>query len=150
MFSWSFSSRKEHSASWYITAIIVVLMLVGYGIYDWLYLMSIVAFLFAGVYVLMENNSAPMTSVEIDEQSIRVGGSVYELKDIEKFAVISIANIPAFLRIFPRKKLSPVIDIPLSHDVNPVELKNFLAGYIEEDKNATLSNSDAIIHAMRL
>lgn len=54
------------------------------------------------------------------------------------------------MRLFPRKKLSPVIDIPLTQDVNPGELKDFLAGYIEEDKNATLSNSDAIIHAMRL
>lgn len=98
----------------------------------------------------MENNSAPMMHVEVDEQSIRVGGSVYELKEIEKFAVISIANVPSFIRLFPRKRLSPVIDIPLSHDVNPVELKNFLAEHVEEDKNATLSNSDALIHAMRL
>lgn len=112
--------------------------------------MSIVAFLFAGVYVLMENNSAPVMHVEVDEQSIRVGGSVYELKEMEKFAIISIANVPSFLRLFPRKRLSPVVDIPLSHDVNPVELKNFLAEHVEEDKNATLSNSDALIHAMRL
>lgn len=150
MFSWSFSSRKEHSAAWYITAIVVVLTLVGYGIYEGLYIMSIVAFLFAWVYILMENNSAPVMDVEIDEQSIRVGGSVYGLQDMEKFALISIAGTPSFLRFFPRKKLSPIIDIPLSHDVNPIELKNFLSGYIEEDRDATFSNSDALIHAMRL
>lgn len=88
--------------------------------------------------------------VEVDEKWIRVSWSVYELRDMEKFAVISIAGTPAFVRLFPRKKLSPVIDIPLTQDVNPGELKDFLAGYIEEDKNAILSNSDAIIHAMRL
>lgn len=47
MISWSFSSRKEHSAAWYISAITIVLILVGYGIYDGIYPLSIVAFLFA-------------------------------------------------------------------------------------------------------
>jgi hypothetical protein len=98
----------------------------------------------------MENNAAPMTHVEIDEHSVRVGGSVYELRDIEKFSIISVTNVPSFLRIIPRKKLSPVIDIPLSHDVVAMELRDFLLAYIEEDKNTTLSNTDTIIHAMRL
>lgn len=98
----------------------------------------------------MENNSTPVAHVEVDEQSVRVGGSIYELKEIEKFAIISVENIPSFLRLTPRKRLSPVIDIPFSEDVNPVDIRDFLAGYIEEDKNAVLSNSDALIHAMKL
>jgi hypothetical protein len=57
MFSWDFSSKKEHPVGWYIIGIIVVLSLVLYGIVEGLYLLSIVAFLFAGVYILMENNS---------------------------------------------------------------------------------------------
>lgn len=72
MFSWIFSSKKEHSASWYIAAIVVVLTLVTYGITQGLYLMSIVSFLFAGVYILMENNSSPSTQVEIDQNSVKV------------------------------------------------------------------------------
>jgi hypothetical protein len=68
MFSWSFSTHKEHSPSWYVIAIVVVLMLVVYGIVQQLYLMSVVAFLFTGVYLLMENNSAPTTEVNITEQ----------------------------------------------------------------------------------
>lgn len=68
MFSWSFSTHKEHSPSWYVFAIVVVLMLVVYGILQQLYLMSVVAFLFTGVYLLMENNSAPITEVNITEQ----------------------------------------------------------------------------------
>ena len=67
MFSWSFASQKEHSPAWYLVAIIVVLVLVVYGIIEQLYLMSVVAFLFAGVYLLMENNSAPTTEVHVLE-----------------------------------------------------------------------------------
>ena len=47
MFSWSFSTHKEHSASWYVVAIIVVLSLVTYGIVEGIYIMSVVSFLFA-------------------------------------------------------------------------------------------------------
>lgn len=68
MFSWNFSSHKEHSPSWYITAIVVVLVMVIYGIVEKIYIMSVVSFLFAGVYLLMENNSAPITRVELLER----------------------------------------------------------------------------------
>jgi hypothetical protein len=47
MYNWQFSSEKERPQSWYIIALIVVLSLVLYGIIEGLYLMSIVAFLFA-------------------------------------------------------------------------------------------------------
>lgn len=73
MFSWTFASRKDHSPTWYIIAIIIVLMLVVYGIVEQLYLMSVVAFLFAGVYLLMENNATPITSVDVSDRGIQVG-----------------------------------------------------------------------------
>lgn len=73
MFSWSFASHKEHSSSWYVIAIIVVLTLVVYGIVEKIYIMSVVSFLFAGVYLLMENNSLPVTQVDFLERGIQVG-----------------------------------------------------------------------------
>ena len=78
MLTWTFASHKEHSPSWYTVAIIVVLMLVVYGIVEQLYLMSVVSFLFAGVYLLMENNTTPTTEVHILENGIQVGASYYE------------------------------------------------------------------------
>jgi type IV secretory pathway VirB3-like protein len=150
MFSWDFSARKDHPVSWYIIGIIVVLSLVLYGIVEGLYLLSIVAFLFAGVYILMENNSHPVVHVSIDESGVQVGGSFYEMKGIETFSIIRSGNIPLYLRIRPRKKLSPVVDIPLTQDVNPNTLREWLSGYVTEDKDATLSNSDVLIYAMRL
>lgn len=73
MFTWSFATHKEHSPTWYIVAIVIILMLVVYGIIEQLYLMSVVAFLFAGVYLLMENNSTPTTQVDVSERGIQVG-----------------------------------------------------------------------------
>jgi type IV secretory pathway VirB3-like protein len=150
MFTWNFSTHKEHSASWYIMAIIVVLSLVVYGIVEGIYIMSVVSFLFAGVYILMENNSNPITRVDIDEAGIHVGGSFYDFSSLSSFAIVYVGDRAMYLRITPRKKLSTVIDITLTQDVNPVELKNWLATHLEEEKDVKFSNSDALIHLMRL
>lgn len=150
MFSWSFSSRHDHSPSWYVTAIIVVLILVVYGIVEQLYLMSVVSFLFAGVYLLMENNSTPTTQAEVLDRWIQVWGSFYDYSSYSRFSMISIADVPSFIRLYPNKKLSPLIDIPLSPDLDFVGLRSFLASVMEEDKNTNISSSDALIHAMKL
>ncbi|MBC7503611.1 hypothetical protein H7169_01450 [Candidatus Gracilibacteria bacterium] len=150
MFSWSFASRRDHSASWYLTAIVVVLMLVVYGIVEGLYLMSIVSFLFAGVYLLMENNSTPIMQVDVTDRGIQVGGSFYDYTQFSRFAMISIADVPTFIRLYPIRKLAPLIDIPLSYDIDPVSLRTYLSSLIEEERNNTISNADALIHAMKL
>ncbi len=64
--------------------------------------------------------------------------------------MISIADVPSFIRLYPNKKLSPLIDIPLSPDLDFVWLRSFLASVMEEDKNTNISSSDALIHAMKL
>ena len=131
-------------------AIIVVLSLVWYGITQWLYLMSIASFLFAWVYILIENNSLPTTTVSVDDGGITVGPTRYDYPSIEKFSLISITGVPRYLRIKERKRIWVTIDIPLTWDVDSVKLREYIASFVEEDKNAVMSNSDAIIHAMRL
>lgn len=150
MFSWSFATHKQHTASWYIIAIIVVLSLVTYGIIEGIYIMSVVSFLFAGVYILMENNSNPITHTEIDNSWIRIGGTFFDYSAIQSFSIVYIEDRPMYLRITPRKKLSTVLDIPLTQEVNAVELKTYLAGHLEEQKDVKFSNTDALIHVMWL
>jgi hypothetical protein len=125
-------------------------MLVVYGIVEGLYLMSIVSFLFAGVYLLMENNSAPVLQVDVTERGIQVGGSFYDYAQFSRFALVSRDDTPAFVRLYPVRRLSPIIDIPLSSEVSPTELRSYLASVMEEEHNNTLSNADALIHAMKL
>lgn len=126
-------------------------MLVVYGIVEWLYLMSIVAFLFAGVYLLMENNSAPVMQVDVTDRGIQVGSSFYDYSQFSRFAMVSIADVPAFIRLYPIRKIAPLIDIPLPQTgINPVDLRTYLANMMEEERNNTISNADALIHAMKL
>lgn len=150
MFSWQFTTHKDRPKSWYLIALVVVLFLVIYGIYEWLYLMSVVSFLFAGVYIMMENNTNPITSVLVDEQKIKVNSSVYELSKISRFAYLSDNEKVMMLRIFPKKSIATIIDIPLTEEVDTVALREFLETKIEFDADVDWGKSDRIIHAMRL
>ena len=125
-------------------------MLVLYGIIEQLYLMSVVAFLFAWVYLLMENNSTPTTQVDIGERGIQVGWSFFEYVSFSKFAIVSLANVPSFIRLYPIRKLAPLIDIPLSSDIDPGEIRNYLSSLMEEEHDNAASNADTLIHAMKL
>ena len=98
----------------------------------------------------MENNSSPVTRADIDDAGIRVGGTFYDYSLLTAFSIVYVQDRAMYLRITPRKKLTTVLDIPLTQDVNPVELKNYLGERLDEDKDVKFSNTDALINIMRL
>lgn len=150
MFSWQFTTEKNRPKSWYLIALIVVLFLVIYGIYEWLYLMSVVSFLFAWVYIMLENNSSPITSVLIDTQKIQVNSTLYEFSKITKFTLLSNEWKIIMLRIFPKKSIMSIVDIPITETIDTEALKTFLESKIQFDGDLDWWKSDRFIHAMKL
>jgi hypothetical protein len=113
MYHWQFASGHEKSASWYVAALVVVLFFVVNGIITGAYLMSVAAFLFAGVYIMIENNSTPLTDVHVTENGIQVESTFYPYGDLVSFALVYEEQIPRLLRLSLRKGISTTIDIPL-------------------------------------
>lgn len=150
MYSWQFSTSSGKPKGWYIIALVVVLSLVIYGIILGMYLMSIVAFLFAWVYILMENNSIPVTNVDINERMVRVNDTIYEMDKIDRFTLLSNEGNYVMLRLFIKNGISPIIDIPLTAEVDSTGLKDFLSGILTYDADADWTRTDKIIHTMRL
>ncbi len=150
MYHWQFASRNERPQSWYIVALIVVVFLVIYGIVQWLYMMSIVAFLFAGVYIMKENNSAPLIDVDITDIGIQVQDTFYEYSQISSFAILYDQQVAKMLRFSVKKWIATLIDIPLTQEVNPAELRSILLENIPENPDAEFTRSDRMIQAMRL
>ena len=150
MYHWQFASRNERPQSWYIVALVVVLFLVIYGIVQWLYMMSVVAFLFAWVYIMKENNAAPLTDVNVTENGIQVQDTFYEYSQIASFAILYDQEIAKMLRFSVKKWITSLIDIPITQDVNPAELRNILLKNISENPDAEFTKSDRMIQAMRL
>ena len=77
MFSWTISNEKNRGPMWYIFAIIIILVLVIYGIISGLYLMSVVAVLFSGVFLLIENNTLLTTRFFINEKHLQIDNTPY-------------------------------------------------------------------------
>lgn len=112
--------------------------------------MSIVVFLFAGVYILMENNATPNMTVMVNDRVVQIGWSHYELDKLAKFTILTRDGTPAILRIWIKKSLTSTIDIPLTAELDGYELKDFLSQYVTYDSEAEFTKSDRIIEAIGL
>lgn len=112
--------------------------------------MSVAAFLFAGVYIMIENNSTPLSDVHVTEQGVQVESTFYPYADMLYFSLVYEEGIPRLLRLGMKKWITTLIDIPLTSDVNPQVLRSFLLGYLEESDKTEFSKTDKVIRAMRL
>ena len=148
MFSWTISNEKNRGPMWYIFAIIIILVLVIYGIISGLYLMSVVAVLFSGVFLLIENNTLPTTRFFINEKHLQIDNTPYTWENFSHFSIVDIGN-RKILKLFPLKKFSPVFEIPLNSDINSAELYNFLKNFLEE-KEGNNSSLDAITEITKI
>lgn len=150
MFNWNFYSKKEKSASWYSIAIIIGLAIIIWWFLIWLYVMSIVVFIFAWVYILVENNSPNIIEIEINENWILIWETFYDFPKIENFSIIYEKNKPLFLRLKLRTTWFKVVDIPFENKVNVASLRAYLLDYIVEDEKWEISWLDKIINYLKL
>lgn len=72
------------------------------------------------------------------------------MEKISKFALLSHEGMVVMLRIFPKKSITAIVDIPLTSEVDADALKAFLETRVEFDANSDWQKSDRLIHAMRL
>lgn len=104
MFSWNIIAQNTKGAGWYTTAGIFALAFIIWGIFVGLYALSIVVFIFVGVYILIENNAPENTQIVVDEHGININGGFYDYPSIEEFSIIYENRKPIFLRLKVKKK----------------------------------------------
>lgn len=148
MFEWQVSVRKERSAGWYAIAGIVVASLVVWGFFEGIYALSVVAVIFAGVFLLVENNAPDSVVVTVDENGVGVGSEFYDYGKIENFGILFDDGKAVLLRLKVNKKGVKTADIDLPDGANPAELRAFLSGYCEESKESELSTSERLLRML--
>ncbi len=99
---------------------------------------------------MKENNAAPLTDVDVTENGIQVQDTFYEYSQIASFAILYDQQVAKILRFSVKKWITSLIDIPITQDVNPAELRTILLKNIAENPDAEFTKSDRIIQAMRL
>lgn len=150
MFSWTFSNDKNRSTTWYIVVSIIMLTLVIYGIIAQLYLMAIVVVLFAGIYIYIENNSAPETRVIVDEKKILIDTSEYFFENFASFAIMQAEGRAFFLRLHSKKTLSPPLDVPFWEYTDVNELRLILLQILPENEKNEMSQMDLMLYASKI
>jgi hypothetical protein len=104
MFSWNIVTQNTKGVGWYMTAGIISLAFIIWGIFVGLYALSIVVFIFVGVYILMENNAPEMTQIAVDENGININGGFYDYPSIEEFSIVYDNRKAILLRLKLKKK----------------------------------------------
>lgn len=139
MFSWEFSNKKNRGPIWYIIGLIVVGTLVMFGILTQFYLLSVITVLFTGVIVLIENNTAPTTRVNILEDRVIIDNETFMFEKYATFRIITIDNYAYSLRFLSEKRFGTSLDIPFSQEVDVEALKNFLLPIFPTGKDEEIS-----------
>ncbi|PIQ11397.1 hypothetical protein COW06_01345 [Candidatus Gracilibacteria bacterium CG12_big_fil_rev_8_21_14_0_65_38_15] len=151
MFSWNIATQNTKGPGWYTTAGVFSLAFIIWGIFVGLYALSIVVFIFVGVYLMMENNAPEVTQIAIDENGININGGFYDYPSIEDFSIVYDNKKPIFLRLRLKKRGLNSIDIDLTQDVNSYELRNFLLQYIpESEKGGELTSNERLMRYLKI
>jgi len=110
-----------------------------------IYILAVVVFIFAGVYMLIENNAPETVEVEVNENGVMVSETFYDYPKIESFGIIYNGAIPYILRLKLKTRGFRVLDLHLQpNQINTAELRSYLANYITEDEKAELSTSEKL------
>ncbi len=151
MFSWKFNSKKNKGVLWYNIAIIVMLMFIILGYVMWLYLLSIVIFIFTWVYLLLDNNFPDVVEININESGIKIWSNFYDYPKIESFGIIYDNNIPVLLQLNIKVFWFKNINIPLNkEEIDIANLKNFLIQFLPENPKSELWFIDKLINYLKL
>lgn len=98
----------------------------------------------------MENNTIPVTRVDINDRMVRVNDTVYDMDKIDRFTLLSNDGNYVMLRLFIKKGIAPIIDIPITPEVDSAGLKDYLSTMLSYDADADWTRTDKLIHSMRL
>ncbi|EKD29248.1 MAG: hypothetical protein ACD_78C00464G0005 [uncultured bacterium (gcode 4)] len=151
MFSWNIPTQNTKGPGWYTTAGVFSLAFIIWGIFVGLYALSVVVFIFAWVYLMMENNAPESTMIAVDENGINIDGGFYDYPSIEEFSIVYDNRKPIFLRLRLKKKWLSTIDIDLTQDVNSSELRTFLLQYIGESETwGELTSNERLMRYLKI
>lgn len=89
--SWQAPTRATHDRSrrWYISAGIVVVAAAAYGIFTGSWSFAIVAVLAGGMYTLIHDHEAPLSTIELFDGGVRMDGRFVRWDELSGFWILT-------------------------------------------------------------
>jgi hypothetical protein len=134
-FQWEIDESIKHPKSkrWYIIASIVTSLLIIYAIWESNYFFALILLLSFGLVVFYDNEPPRKVLFKIQYDGVEVGKRFYEFETISNFFIIYKPKEGVKRLYFQFKNpIKGRLSIPLN-DEDPVEIRNYLLLYLDED-----------------
>ena len=131
---WQFPEfvKYKRSRNWYITAGIMVALLLIYSAVTANILFAMIIIIASIIFIINQKRDPQMVSFKISEEGIVVDETLYEWSEIKNFWIIYEPPKVKNLYFEFKSRLLPRLPIPLQHQ-DPVKIREILLDYIDED-----------------
>lgn len=135
LFQWSFPEFEKHTRSlyWYIMAVIVLSSLFFYSLFSDNFIFAIIIVLFVIILINGHKKEPADVNFVISELGFFLNEKFYGYDTISKFWVIYKAPDVKKLYFQVKNMLNETIMIPMGPNISPLDLRDTLAKYLEED-----------------
>jgi hypothetical protein len=124
--------RHERGSYWYIGMMVVALLFIGYAVWTANYLFAFIIIILATLLVLVGNEKPNRILIQIGRNGIVINGEFLSYDDLRHFAIVYQPPMIKVLYLYPRGTAFRRFRLYLG-DQNPVEIRQFLRQFLEED-----------------
>lgn len=137
--SWTVPEFEKHDRSkkWYILASLFAIFLLIFALFTSNYLFAIIIVAATIITIFHDGQEAAPVNIIIDEDGVIIGRKLYDYDVLKNFSVLfkpkeDLKNLYFEFKNPAKQRLS----IPL-FDINPLQIRDFLLKYLEEDLERT-------------
>ena len=130
-------THDEKSSDWFWLLGIITIAIAILSVYFGNILFAIVILLGAFTMILHVHTEHEEIDVEVNKKGVRINNTRYPYSTLESFWIEEEEendDIPNQILIKSQKVLLPLIIIPMTEDVDPEELRDYMLTYIDEEE----------------
>ena len=137
--SWEIPEYQQHERNklWYISAVIIGLLLLLYATYAKNFLFAVIIIVVALIIILHDSNEPDSVKIEITDEGMIIGRKFYDYDEFKNFSIVykpkqDIKNLYFEFKNPIKQRLS----IPIKN-MNPLSMREILLKYLQEDLDRT-------------
>ena len=122
---------------WYVIAIGIAFVLVILSFLTQNFLLPVIIIIVAFIFIMQHGQKPDKVLVSLNNEGVVVGNKFYEYDEFRNFGIVYKPNQGDKNLYFEFKSaIRPRLSMPLE-DMNPVEVRNYLLGFLKEDLERT-------------
>lgn len=136
VFSWETSEFefKEKRKDWYWIVSILALVLIGIAIYLNNYLFAFLIGIGAFLMINLASKEPLSLPIEISEHGVKIYNEMHSYETLHQFWITYNKKQEPMLLLLSDRKISPIISIVIDDEIDPMDVREYLGEFIEEQE----------------